>query len=525
MTAVAERIPIVDRARRQPRLRVDRRAVALGRRRRLRHPLPRRRTGRCRSTRRTAPGRSSRCSRCRSTSPPTPRASARACIRARDDRRAARRARRRARRRRARSSIHVEVDRYAGVPELRELVGRARSPRSPTTAAVRRRARPTSAPRARSGSYLERPMSDLLVHPAARRAGRHASCASRPSRPAGATSASRCSRSPPARSRERDTGDREVLRRRRRRHRARALRARRVARPRRPRRPVRRAARRRLPAAGHAASTLEGAGDGARSALCFAPAPGGGAAARVLPGADDRGRDARARRARAHDPPDPDGRPGGRLAAGLRGAHARPGTGRATRRTSTTATSCPTETLLEETYYHRVAPAHGLRAPARLHRRPHARRDADAFGDRDCVLVPRGYHTVSAPPGYDALLPERDGRPDPRLGRRQRPRPRMDAAAMTAAPSTATRLLDNYVGGAWTPAPRPPRRSTSPTPRPARCSPACRCRARADLDAAVRGRARGAAGLARGQRRSSAPAGCSRCASASSSAARTSPAR
>ena len=24
-----------------------------------------------------------------------------------------------------------------------------------------------------------------------------------------------------------------------------------------------------------------------------------------------------------------------------------------------------------------------------------------AFGDGDCVLVPRGYHTVSAPPGYD----------------------------------------------------------------------------------------------------------------------------
>ena len=24
-----------------------------------------------------------------------------------------------------------------------------------------------------------------------------------------------------------------------------------------------------------------------------------------------------------------------------------------------------------------------------------------AFGDRDCVLVPRGYHTVSAPPGYE----------------------------------------------------------------------------------------------------------------------------
>jgi 5-deoxy-glucuronate isomerase len=27
--------------------------------------------------------------------------------------------------------------------------------------------------------------------------------------------------------------------------------------------------------------------------------------------------------------------------------------------------------------------------------------EALAFGDRDCVLVPWDYHTVSAPPGYD----------------------------------------------------------------------------------------------------------------------------
>ena len=27
--------------------------------------------------------------------------------------------------------------------------------------------------------------------------------------------------------------------------------------------------------------------------------------------------------------------------------------------------------------------------------------EAIAFSDRDCVLVPRGYHTVSAPPGYE----------------------------------------------------------------------------------------------------------------------------
>ena len=43
MTAVAERIPIVHRARRQPRLRLDRRALALGRLGRVRHPLPLRR--------------------------------------------------------------------------------------------------------------------------------------------------------------------------------------------------------------------------------------------------------------------------------------------------------------------------------------------------------------------------------------------------------------------------------------------------------------------------------------------------
>ena len=67
------------RARRQPRVRVDRRAVAVGRLGRLRHALPlrangspaARRPGRRRARRR-------RPTRCRSTSPPTPRASARA---------------------------------------------------------------------------------------------------------------------------------------------------------------------------------------------------------------------------------------------------------------------------------------------------------------------------------------------------------------------------------------------------------------------------------------------------------------
>jgi 5-deoxy-glucuronate isomerase len=60
----------------------------------------------------------------------------------------------------------------------------------------------------------------------------------------------------------------------------------------------------------------------------------------------------------------------------------------------------PEESFLEETYYHRVAPAHGFG----LQRVYTADRSLDvsvAVGDRDTVLVPRGYHTVSAPPGYD----------------------------------------------------------------------------------------------------------------------------
>lgn len=60
----------------------------------------------------------------------------------------------------------------------------------------------------------------------------------------------------------------------------------------------------------------------------------------------------------------------------------------------------PVESLLEETYYHRVRPASGFG----LQWVYTAERDLDetiAFGDRDLVLVPRGYHTVAAPPGYE----------------------------------------------------------------------------------------------------------------------------
>ena len=60
----------------------------------------------------------------------------------------------------------------------------------------------------------------------------------------------------------------------------------------------------------------------------------------------------------------------------------------------------PDESFLEETYYHRVVPAHGF-GLQRVYTDDGTLDESVAVRDRDTVLVPRGYHTVSAPPGYD----------------------------------------------------------------------------------------------------------------------------
>jgi 5-deoxy-glucuronate isomerase len=60
----------------------------------------------------------------------------------------------------------------------------------------------------------------------------------------------------------------------------------------------------------------------------------------------------------------------------------------------------PDESFLEETYYHRVLPAHGF-GLQRVYTADGSLDESVAVRDRDTVLVPRGYHTVSAPPGYD----------------------------------------------------------------------------------------------------------------------------
>jgi 5-deoxy-glucuronate isomerase len=60
----------------------------------------------------------------------------------------------------------------------------------------------------------------------------------------------------------------------------------------------------------------------------------------------------------------------------------------------------PEESFLEETYYHRIAPANGF-AFQRIYTADGELDETVTVRDGDIVLVPRGYHTVSAPPGYE----------------------------------------------------------------------------------------------------------------------------
>ena len=60
----------------------------------------------------------------------------------------------------------------------------------------------------------------------------------------------------------------------------------------------------------------------------------------------------------------------------------------------------PEETLLEETYYHRLNPPQGF-AVQRVYTDDRSLDETMAVTDRDVVLVPRGYHPVGVAHGYD----------------------------------------------------------------------------------------------------------------------------
>ncbi len=60
----------------------------------------------------------------------------------------------------------------------------------------------------------------------------------------------------------------------------------------------------------------------------------------------------------------------------------------------------PEESYLEETYYHRLSPPQGF-AFQRVYTDDRSLDETMAVSDGDVVLVPRGYHPVGAPHGYD----------------------------------------------------------------------------------------------------------------------------
>ncbi|MEP6831202.1 MAG: 5-deoxy-glucuronate isomerase [Rhizomicrobium sp.] len=60
----------------------------------------------------------------------------------------------------------------------------------------------------------------------------------------------------------------------------------------------------------------------------------------------------------------------------------------------------PEESALEEVYYHRLNPSQGF-AFQRVYTDDRSIDETLSVEDGDCVLVPRGYHPVGAPHGYD----------------------------------------------------------------------------------------------------------------------------
>lgn len=145
--------------------------------------------------------------------------------------------------------------------------------------------------------------------------------------------------------------------------------------------------------------SVRGGWEGAELGLCWAPAPAGGAPARTLPAdeleTETRGHGAQERFIHPILMDDREAEsllvcevltPAGHWSSYPPHKH--------------DVDDPPRQTFLEETYYHRIKPARGF-GLQRVYSADRALDETLTFGDRDCVLVPRGYHTVSAPPGYD----------------------------------------------------------------------------------------------------------------------------
>ena len=143
--------------------------------------------------------------------------------------------------------------------------------------------------------------------------------------------------------------------------------------------------------------TVEGAAGGGEVGLCFAPA-GEGAEARVLPAssvsAETRGPDEYQRTVNAI-------LMGNEAADSLLVCEVQtpPGHWSSYPPHKHDRDAMPEESVLEETYYFRVDPPQGF-GLQRVYTADGSLDETLTVRDRDTVLVPRGYHTVSAPPGY-----------------------------------------------------------------------------------------------------------------------------
>lgn len=62
--------------------------------------------------------------------------------------------------------------------------------------------------------------------------------------------------------------------------------------------------------------------------------------------------------------------------------------------------NAPTETYLEETYFHRIDPPQGF-AFQRVYTEDHELDESMAVHDKDVVMVPKGYHPVATVAGYN----------------------------------------------------------------------------------------------------------------------------
>ena len=91
----------------------------------------------------------------------------------------------------------------------------------------------------------------------------------------------------------------------------------------------------------------------------------------------------------------------------------------------------PDESSLEETYYHRLNPAQGF-AFQRVYTDDRSLDESLAVEDHDVVMVPRGYHPVVVPYGYESYYLNVMAGPTARVAFPQRPGARMDAETLTA---------------------------------------------------------------------------------------------